>query len=202
MARCHLEAFPGTFMTLMGERWLEALYGFYLDQSRGVCIVAADEGGNVVGLAVGGDPGIRDKFLRYALYRYPHLIAAGFFRAALVRQVLIGEVTRRFTGSASVAVASEDFDPRHAPVGNLLSIGIVPHARGSGIARALLRRFESECATRGYRSLKLSVLRSNSRAIGFYTKLGWQEVGGAGESARFVMFLEERGASIETCGVS
>lgn len=189
MARCHESAFPHSFMTLMGRGWLQALYGYYLRQERGVSIVAVDESAGVIGLAVGGDPAIRGRFLRYALYRYPHLIALGFLRSKLVRAVLVAELKRRLVPETSASVEARLDAGWPGPVGNLLSICMVPSAQGTGSAVALLTRFQAECSARGYRTLTLSVMRDNPRAIGFYGKLGWEEVGGPGESARFALRL-------------
>lgn len=200
MAQCHQSAFPRSFMTLMGRSWLKALYGYYLRQERGVSVVAVDESGVVIGLAVGGDPAIRGRFLRYALYRYPHLIALGFLRSRLVRNVLLDEIQRRFMPATTASVE----DPLDAgwpePVGNLLSIGIVPSAQGTGSAVALLTRFQAECAAQGYRSLTLSVTRDNPRAMGFYGKLGWEEIRSPGESARFALRLNDVAKGSPACG--
>jgi ribosomal protein S18 acetylase RimI-like enzyme len=46
--------------------------------------------------------------------------------------------------------------------------------RGRGIGRQLLARGETEIAARGYETLRLRVVRANSRAVGFYERLGWK----------------------------
>lgn len=203
MAWCHQSAFPGSFMTQMGVPWLKALYGYFLRQRRGVSVVALDERGRVIGLAVGGDPQIRGQFLRYALYRYPHLIALGFLRSALIRKVLLAEMGYRM-GPARDGPSEARLDSRYpGPIGNLLSIGVAPEAQGSGAAGPLLSRFQSECALQGYRSLTLSVVRSNSRAVRFYTRSGWEEVDSSGESARFALRLHSGvPAGPTACGAS
>lgn len=202
MARCHQSAFPGSFMTLMGSSWLEALYGYFLREGRGISVVAIDGSGMVTGLAVGGEPGIRGRFLRQALYRYPHLLALGFLRSGLVRAVLLAELAQRLDPATTVS-PDERLDARWpGPVGNLLSIGIMPSALGSGLAASLLIRFQSECAMHGYRSLMLSVMRDNPRAIRFYARLGWEEIPGPGESARFALRLDEFCKGPGSCGAS
>jgi ribosomal protein S18 acetylase RimI-like enzyme len=46
--------------------------------------------------------------------------------------------------------------------------------RGRGIGRQLLSRGEAEIAARGYQTLRLRVVKANSRATGFYERLGWK----------------------------
>ena len=60
MAQCHINSFPGRFMTEMGYHWLCALYRFFIKHRRSICRVVVDADGKVVGLAVGGNPHIRD----------------------------------------------------------------------------------------------------------------------------------------------
>jgi ribosomal protein S18 acetylase RimI-like enzyme len=46
--------------------------------------------------------------------------------------------------------------------------------RGKGVGRDLLVFGEAEIAARGYRTLRLRVVRANSRAVSFYKRLDWQ----------------------------
>jgi len=46
--------------------------------------------------------------------------------------------------------------------------------RGRGIGRQLLSRGEAEIAARGYQTLRLRVVKTNSSAVGFYERLGWK----------------------------
>ena len=46
--------------------------------------------------------------------------------------------------------------------------------RRRGFGRALLARGEAEIVSRGYRSCRLRVVRSNAPAIAFYRRCGWK----------------------------
>lgn len=47
-------------------------------------------------------------------------------------------------------------------------------SRGKGVGQKLLAKGESEISRRGFGTLRLRVVSSNSAAIGFYLRNGWQ----------------------------
>ena len=190
MAQCHANCFPGRFMTEMGHNWLCALYRFFIKHSGGICRVAVEADGKVVGLAVGGNPHIRDEFLNSALFRYPHLLFWKFLSKRLVRRVLLQEFARKLR-QMRAAAHSDDTKTQSGGVrsGNLLSICVLPDYKGIGVAGKLIESFQLACAAEGYERLTLSVLSENSRAVAFYKKRGWRQSGISGDSIRFVLDL-------------
>lgn len=190
MAQCHIKSFPGRFMTEMGYHWLCALYRFFIKHRRSICRVAVDADGKVVGLAVGGDPHIRDEFLRSALFRYPHLIFWKFLSKGLVRRVLLQELAGKLHRKHAAAHSSDTKAPSNVVrSGNLLSICILPGYKGTDVAGKLIESFQLACAAEGYERLTLSVLSKNSLAVAFYKKNGWRQSGKSGESIRFCLDL-------------
>jgi len=188
MADCHLIAFGGRFMTEMGFRWLRALYRFFINHSGGVCYVAVNPAGQVVGFAAGGQPEIRERFLRYAVPRYPHILVWKFVTRSLVRTVLLEELAKKLKLKRST-VSSGNIPEQKAgdACGNLLSICVLPDFKGTGVAGKLIETFQKACAEKGYRHLRLSVVSANSRAIAFYKKHLWYEMGASGESTKFAL---------------
>jgi ribosomal protein S18 acetylase RimI-like enzyme len=190
IAQCHIFAFPERFMTEMGPRWLCALYRFYIKHLKGVCYVAIDSIGKVVGFAVGGEPDIREQFLRAAMLRYPHIIFWKFLTRPIVRTVLLGELFKKLhLKRQDNSSENADTDKTLPKCSNLLSICVLPDYKGTGISNQLIETFQKACAARGYRRLTLSVLSENSRAIAFYKKHGWFETGVAGASTKFALDL-------------
>ena len=190
MAQCHIKSFPGRFMTEMGCHWLCALYRFFIKHRGGICRVAVDADGKVIGLAVGGDPHIRDKFLSSALFRYPHLIFWKFLSKGLVQHVLLKELAgklRRTRGAAHSGDTKESSTGIRS--GNLLSICVLPDYKGTDVAGKLIESFQLACTAEGYQRLTLSVLKQNSRAVAFYKKHGWHQSGKSGESIRLFLDL-------------
>jgi ribosomal protein S18 acetylase RimI-like enzyme len=190
MAQCHIKSFPGRFMTEMGYHWLSALYRFFIKHHKSICRVAVDTDGKVVGLAVGGDPHIREEFLGPALFRYPYLIFWKFLTKRMVRRVLLQELVRKLQRKRA-APRSGKTTASSAGIrsGNLLSICILPDCEGTGVGGKLIESFQLACKAEGYKRLTLSVLKQNSHAVAFYKRHGWRQLDKSGESIRFVLDL-------------
>jgi ribosomal protein S18 acetylase RimI-like enzyme len=177
-------------MTEIGYHWLFALYLFFIKHRGGICRVAVDSEGKVVGLAVGGNPHIRDEFLSSALFRYPHLIFWKFLSNQLVRRVLLQELARKLRRKHAAAHSGDTKAPSNVVrSGNLLSICVLPDCKGTGVAGKLIESFQLACKAKGYERLTLSIVSDNSRAAAFYKKHNWHECGKAGESTRFFLDL-------------
>jgi ribosomal protein S18 acetylase RimI-like enzyme len=190
MAHCHIKSFPGRFMTEMGYHWLFALYRFFIKHRRGICRVAVDANGKVIGLTVGGDPCIREEFLGSALFRYSHLIFWKFLTKRMVRRVLLQELVRKLQRKRAAPHSGKTTDSSTGiRSGNLLSICILPDYEGTGVGGKLIESFQLACKAEGYERLTLSVLKQNSHALAFYEKHGWRQSSISGESIRFVLDL-------------
>ncbi|MBN2181651.1 MAG: GNAT family N-acetyltransferase [Sedimentisphaerales bacterium] len=191
MADCHAIAFPGRFMSEMGHGWLCALYLYFINQSGGICYVASDCAGKVVGFAAGGEPDIRGRFLRAAMWRYPHIIFWKFLTKPLVRSVLLEELFKKLHLKHK-PLSPEEIATSETSVkcGNLLSICVLPDYRGAGVAGRLIEDFYKACVAKGYRRLTLSVLTENCRAVAFYKKHHWRETGISGASTKFALDID------------
>ncbi|MDP8979103.1 MAG: GNAT family N-acetyltransferase [Acidobacteriota bacterium] len=55
---------------------------------------------------------------------------------------------------------------------------VLSESRGRGIGRQLLMKAEAEIIDRGHRTLRLRVIKSNTSAIRFYHRQGWQSARG------------------------
>lgn len=180
IVRCHTTAFPGQPMTELGPRWLAALYRYYLEHPEGIAIVAVNPEQSVVGFVVGGGPDIRAQFIRGARFRFAPVI----FWRALTRPVIrrrlmgrLGSCFRRQSHDDSQAAAHREADQRGVRLGTLLSIAVLPETQGTGAAGRLVAAFCDACRERGFGYLELGVYTNNTRAVAFYHKLGWQEIG-------------------------
>jgi len=190
MARCHIKSFPGRFMTEMGHRWLCALYRFFIRHNGSICRIALDTNGKVVGLAVGGNPNIREEFLSSALFRHPHLILWKFLSKRLVHRVILQEIAGKLRRKRNINHSGNIIAPSDGVrSGNLLSICILPNWEGIGVAGKLIESYQLACKAEGYQRLTLSVKKENRRAMAFYKKHGWRQSGTSGDSIRFVLDL-------------
>ena len=66
---------------------------------------------------------------------------------------------------------------RGSRIARLYSLVVAPHHRGKGIAETLLADAEDVAARNGARALRLEVREDNTRAIRFYTRLGYRRIG-------------------------
>ena len=67
----------------------------------------------------------------------------------------------------------EPTPPADPDMAGLLSIGVRPRTRGSGLAGQLIEGFERQSEIAGFYSGQLTVLDSNKQARRFYEKAGW-----------------------------
>lgn len=63
------------------------------------------------------------------------------------------------------------------PEAELLTIAVIPDARGQGVGAALLKDFETQASKQGATDFFLEVAADNKAAIGLYTKAGYQQCG-------------------------
>lgn len=194
MVSCHLEAFPGQFMAEMGAYWLSGLYTYFIKHRHGISLVAVDGTGNVLGLAVGGEPTIRSEFLAKAVFRYAHILVWRFLSSSIVRKKLLAEAYRRLrvvdrqVGKRNVSSVRR---PNVLRSGNLLSIAVFPYCCGTGVAGRLIESFRTAAGEEGYDVLRLSVRNDNLRAIKFYKKHGWHVTGRDDAGTRFQIAVAE-----------
>lgn len=59
----------------------------------------------------------------------------------------------------------------------IITIGVAPEARGTGIASAMLGLVENDVKRRGARKIFLEVARDNAPARGLYGRAGYTEIG-------------------------
>ena len=172
MARCHGSCFPDQFMSRMGLRYTEAFYRRYLDEPKGVAFVAVDDRGTVIGLVVGGDGGIRSRFLRSAWWRHAPCFLIRFLTNSFIRRKVLAAVWSRPRGSG----ASDASNPPASDLSGaaLLQVICVEEAwRGTPVATGLLEAFTDRCRKAGYAGIVLAVSAENERAIRFYARNQW-----------------------------
>ena len=161
----HAAAFPGFFLTLLGPSFLRLMYQSFLQNKKGIFVVA---GSNEViyGFAVG----VMDsagKDWRLALKWMPQ------FLFALIIPVMrnpIRVLKRLFT---QVFSKNEPYKvPEKSAI--LRSIGTLPGNQGSGLAGILIKNFETAARQNSadYVALTTDAV-DNERAIGFYKKHGY-----------------------------
>lgn len=166
VADVHSAAFPGFFLTSLGAGFLRTMYRAFISNAGGVFVVN-EQSNRLNGFAVGvlksagKDRNLAIRFL-------PQFIAA------LIPGVLRNpvEVLKR-VAAQFFAVGEEPEVPKNAVI--LRSIGVLPDAKGSGVASHLLDEFERLSRAKGATSVALTTdALDNDRAVGFYRKHGYR----------------------------
>ncbi len=184
MAACHIAAFPGEFLSELGDGFLKAFYRYYMNAQGGICLVALDdETVQIVGLVAGGDPGIKSRFMRANIPLFLGTIVCKAVTNSYVRKRLgehVGDLARKILRKLHLMRASEEYPPppedSAGTWSNLLSVCSHPEARGRGLGRMLMESFRTVSAMRGYKTMRLSVHNDNDAAIAIYEKCGWQPI--------------------------
>lgn len=166
VARIHLDAFEGFFLSELGYDFVFLMYRAFLLNSAGIFVVHESKDGQVTGFAVGAlSSGPKDRWL--ALRFMPHFLWAAL--PAIVQRPygIMKRLSSRFfeTGSS--------FDvPQDAAL--LRSIGVLTSERGSGASGALLGAFEQMAVRLGARHVYLLTDHDNNeRAQNFYKRHGY-----------------------------
>ncbi len=170
MASCHLDGFPETATSQMGQQWVEYLYAYYLQNQKGIAVVAIGQDGNVDGVAIGGDRRIPRKYRRACLQKFPiSLFIKTLTNSSVRTSVFTGVRDAVKNRKMKQTKTIDDSDTR----AGLLSICVRPNAIGTGVASDLLFAFEQHCWKMNFELIQLGVRVENVRAQGFYNKSGW-----------------------------
>lgn len=161
----HKAAFPGFFLTMLGNQFLYELYrGFWQDPAS--IWLVANHNSRVIGFVVGTtEPA--GFFKRLLIRRWHAFILAGaavFFRHSL-------QIARRFLA----ALVYRGEKPQGMDKAALLSsIGVSPQYAGRGVGMALVENFCQEAFSRGANHVYLLTdYADNDAANRFYVKCGF-----------------------------
>ncbi len=166
VARIHLEAFEGFFLSELGYSFLCVMYRVFLINPAGVFVVHESKDGQVTGFAVGAlSHGQKDRWL--ALRYMPQFLWAALpaiFRRP--RTIVTRLAARFFETGASFDV------PNNSAL--LRSIGVLTSERGGGAAGGLLGAFEQVALRQGAMHVYLTTDQDNNvRAQKFYKRHGY-----------------------------
>jgi GNAT superfamily N-acetyltransferase len=166
VARIHLDAFEGFFLSELGYGFVCVMYRAFLVNPAGVFVVHESKDGQVTGFAVGAlSNGHKDRWL--ALRFMPQFLWAALpaiFRRP--RTIVTRLAARFFETGASFDVPND--------VALLRSIGVLTSERGSGAAVGLLGAFEQMALRQGATHVYLTTDQDNNeRAQKFYKRHGY-----------------------------
>lgn len=169
VAQIHTIAFPGFFLTSLGDPFLRELYSGFVNQSGGI-FVLAEVDDKVIGFAAGTT--VPDVFFtelrkKRGLYFLLKAIPALIKNARVVFKKLISSIF--YKGDT----------PTELTGGTLLSsIGVIPSLHGGLVGSALLDEFEKIAFSQNAAFVYLTTDSiENERANAFYGKRGYSVEG-------------------------
>jgi ribosomal protein S18 acetylase RimI-like enzyme len=162
----HIASFQGFFLTRLGARFLRELYRGFVQETAGICLVAAERGGGIVGVVAGTiAPGrfFRDllfhRGIRFAMAAVPAVVQdPRFFARRLIGALLYrGDTPQGLDGAALLS-----------------SLAVRPNVSGRGIGGCLVDAFSSCANSAGASAVFLTTdACENDRVNAFYVKLGF-----------------------------
>lgn len=160
-ADLHIEGQPGTFLTSLGRRFLEALYAQMAVSSYCFGYVAVD-GDEVIGVVTGTtDSGAVFKEL---VLRRGYKLALPVLGSLLRHPSLIPKVVQTMLYPSQTHI-----EPGEA---EMLYLATRSERRGEGIGRALWWAFADGLRERGYKRMGLCVDVANAHAVRFHERQG------------------------------
>jgi len=184
VAALHEACFPGYYLTRLGPSFLRAMYGWYVDSPQAIAHVALDADGRVVGFVAGttrAEAYHRSLFRRRGGAMLAELAArlirspAETLRLAWERKDLLPQALSSILARGSSGPVESAPGPGKGAA-SLVSVGVEPSQRRSGIGRRLSELFMREAGQRGCQVVTLSVRGDNAGARLFYESMEWAKV--------------------------
>ena len=176
LARVHCAAFPASVLTAFGPEAVRRYYEWQLIGPHESVALGAFVGDAMAGFCVGGV--FRGKMSGYLRRNFLYLASRVAVRPSLIgragvrSRIVAGlRILRVLPKPANDVTLYQDSDP--ASFG-ILSIGVDPRYRGTGVGQSLMAQAEHIARVRGFKSMNLSVHVSNDAAIRFYESLDWE----------------------------
>lgn len=177
IARIHQQAFPQTLLTALGGRAVARYYARELHRADQICL-GAMLGNTLIGFCFAGlrheafSQFIRGNaiFLLLTIICRPWVIIQRSFFSRL-RTAL-----RLFLRPALHKPASRPATAEEPSSCGVLAIAVDPSCQRFGAGRLMLETVEIIAIGRGWERMHLMVYPSNSGAVTFYLRLGWQRI--------------------------
>jgi ribosomal protein S18 acetylase RimI-like enzyme len=180
IAKVHCRAFPDSALTKLGLEPVRRYYEWQLTGPHDAVNIGIFDNTTLIGFcfsgvfrgAMGGFLEKNRSFLIRQVATHPWLLLNPLFRervAFAFKRVF----QRKKTSTQQPRIETTSQKP--APSFGILSIAVSPEHQGSGAARLMMEYVEQVAIERGFTSMGLTVHPSNTRAVRFYEKIGWQK---------------------------
>lgn len=165
LADIHEKAFNGFFLTTLGNRFLRTYYKASLNSAESVAVCVVNDKNQVMGFCIG---------CTLSKGYHKRLIKSNF--AVFLLQGIVILFTRP---KALFRLAFNlDKNTNEADDGNyaeLLSIGVLPEAKGTGAGKEMISVFEDTATKRGCKKIALTTdFDNNEHVLEFYKRSGYK----------------------------
>ena len=160
----HLSSFQNFFLSFLGPRFLTLLYHEILREPGNVNLVAMSSDNEVIGFVAGEKDQVR--FYQRLVKEKSFAFALASSSAVIRRPSIIPRLFRalRYAGKAKEA----------SYPASLMSIAVLPAAKGKGAGKSLVKYFLNEMEQKGVKEVCLTTDRDNNENTNiFYRKLGF-----------------------------
>ncbi len=166
IVKVHLSAFPGFFLTELGESFLKLYYSSVLKSDGGILLVGMDDN-EVVGFcgACKRSAGFHSSLLKENLLKFGAMGA----RLIFTKPKAILRLAKNLTKTGQVDDPGE--------YAELLSIGVRGDCQGKGVGKIMLKGLEKSLKDSGIKQLSLTTdSLENDKALQFYKGIGFSEL--------------------------
>lgn len=165
ISKLHLGAFEDFFLSTLGYNFLKTYYQVCLKNKQTIAICASSESDDILGFCIG---------CTQSKGFHKRLMLHGFFKFLYIALIIL------FTKPKALLRLSKNLEKNkiNDDDGNyseLLSIAVLPDAKGSGIGKEMIAEFEAEAKSRGCTKVTLTTdYYNNDDVIAFYKKSGYE----------------------------
>ena len=164
LTQIHRVAFKDFFLTTLGKRFLNTYYSSGLKSTESISICAVDENDQIIGFSMGCTQAkgyhkrlVKQNFIEFLLQGIAFLFSKPNALWRLAKNMEKNKITHD--------------DGNYA---ELLSIAVLPNAKGVGIGKKMIAQFEAEAKSRGCTKIALTTdFYNNDDVIAFYKKIGY-----------------------------
>lgn len=170
----HHQSFRGYINTCIGKNYTFGFFRWFIGYPDSISLkVSSDNGvvGYVVGAKIGYNAELNKHLNPLAIKGVLLNLSVLFHKNFLF--ILKSRIKALLSFSKKTSSQVKDPDGKGL---SLVGIGILPSEAGKGYGKDLMKAFEEKAIELGYDYLRLSVYKSNERAIALYSKQGWRSV--------------------------
>jgi len=160
------QAIPNALVSKLGNRFGAAFYRNIVEQECSCGYAARDESDNILGVIIGTTDHPKARSIAFKGQLAKLLLAANFrlLSWSVISWLVKGIVTK---------IRGKKQEHTDTPLAELIVITIHPKARGTGLAKKLVKKMEKFMIAKGLRRpYAILTEKANTRANRFYEKIG------------------------------